>query len=157
MRYVRKCQGIIALAVSAAMLLVACSQQPAEPQPPEIIYGEDVCDLCGMIISEPRYAAASLTTSGQAHKFDDIGDMFAYHQAHAEEQVSAWFVHDYRNEAWIRGETAFYVTAAQIDSPMGHGVAAFADRAEAEAFAADRNAQVVSFDTLRLAAIAAHQ
>jgi copper chaperone NosL len=104
-----------------------------------------------MIISEARFAAASLTAGGQAHKFDDIGDMFAYHQEHPEEQVRAWFVHDYSSEAWIRGETAFYVTAADINSPMGHGIGAFAEKTAAEAFAREHAAEVLAFDSVRAA------
>ena len=45
--------------VLAALALAGCSpRQAGEPQPPEIVYGRDVCDRCGMIMDEPRFAAA---------------------------------------------------------------------------------------------------
>ena len=133
------------------LLLPACAARPTEPQPPAIAYGQDVCDECGMIIAEARFAAATITTIGGAHKFDDVGNMVLYHMKHPEEQVKAWFVHDYPSETWIRGETAFYVMAAAIDSPMGHGVAAFEAADSAEAFARERSADVLTFDELRVA------
>ncbi len=133
-------------------LLSACASPDAGPRPPEILYGQDVCDECGMIIGEAKYAAATITLDGQAHKFDDAGEMLVYHMEHPEEQVKAWFVHDYPSEAWIRAETAFYVLSPQIASPMGHGIAAFEQRSAAEAFARDRDqAQVLNFDELRVA------
>ena len=84
-------------------------------------------------------------------KFDDIGDMLAYHAGRPDVQVRAWFVHDYPTEEWIRGETAFYVRSSQIASPMGHGIAAFRDRSAAETFAGGIGASVLTFDALRTA------
>jgi copper chaperone NosL len=144
------------LILLAAALLAACARAPAQPQPPEILYGQDLCEACGMIISEAQFAAASLTAGGQAHKFDDIGDMLAYHEQHPEEEVRAWFVHDYHTQAWLRGETAFYVRSPAIDSPMGHGLAAFAEKANAAAFAGERAAEVLTFAALRETTTLAH-
>lgn len=140
----------IALCVSMLLLAVAaCAPQTGEPQPPEINYGQDTCDLCGMIISEPRYAAATLLDNGEARKFDDIGNMLVYHQQHAEPAVSVWFVHDYETEEWIRGESAFYVKSPAIKSPMGHGIAAFQGESAAEALAASLGSEVWTFDRMR--------
>jgi copper chaperone NosL len=101
-----------------------------------------------MIIDEARFAAATLTADGAAHKFDDIGDMLAYHREHPELAVRAWFVHDYETETWLRGETAYYVVSPEIASPMGHGIAAFAEQAKAEAFSLEHETLVVAFDDL---------
>ena len=143
--------GIPSLSL-VALLVAACAPKATELQPPEIVYGQAMCDECGMIISEARFAAATLTTAGQPHKFDDIGDMLVYHMDHPEEQVRAWFVHDHNSRSWMRGETAFYVLSTEIKSPMGHGLAAFADRKAAEAFAGQlgAGARLLTFDELRV-------
>ena len=67
------------------------------------------------------------------------------------EQVTAYFVHDYESEAWMRGETAFYVRSEKVKTPMGHGIAAFETREAADRFAAEYGAQTLTFDELRLA------
>lgn len=133
------------LAVLLVLGAAACSGG-GEPKPPDIAYGRDMCEMCGMIISEARFAAALLLEDGRALKFDDTGEMFAYHHEHPDLKVRAWFVHDYRTEEWTRGEPAFYVISKDVRSPMGTGVAAFAQRPAAEAFAHGIGADVLSFE-----------
>jgi copper chaperone NosL len=133
----------------AALLLAACAPKSNEPQPPEILYGQDLCDACGMIIDEARFAAATILLDGQALKFDDIGEMVIYHLDHPEAQVKAWFVHDYDSEAWIRGETAHFVKG-DLKTPMGGSIAAFETQAAAEAFAAAVNGKLFTLDELRV-------
>lgn len=135
--------------VGLAILLASCSPRTGEAQPPEINYGQDTCDACGMIISEARFAAAIVLTNGEARKFDDLAEMFVYPVKHPQEEIKAWFVHDYHSEAWIRGEAAYFVQSEAIKSPMGGGVVAFAEAAEAQAFASQVGGKVVSFEELR--------
>jgi len=130
-------------------LLVACSGPAGEVQPPEIHYGEDLCDACGMLISEAKFAAASVDQDGAAHKFDDIGDLLDYYAGHADAQVKAYFVHDYPSEKWLRAEAAHFIASPQIQTPMAHGIAAYADQAAAEAAAQKYGVKVMTFDELR--------
>lgn len=142
---------ILTRVLIAGLLLTACAPASSEPTPPEIAYGQDVCDACGMIIGDARYAAATLLEDGQTHKFDDIGDMVVYHMDRPDQQVAAWFVHDYESEAWIRGEAAFYVMSSEVDTPMGHGVAAFEAEADAAEMAQRLGVEALTFEELRLA------
>lgn len=116
--------------------LVSCGGSVDTSQPPEIVYGEDICAECGMIISEPRFAAAFYTADGNAKAFDDIGGM-CIHLAKHEEQVVSYWVHDYDTEKWIAAEEASYVMSADIYTPMAFGVVAFTDNARADAFAGE--------------------
>lgn len=129
--------------------LAACATQTGEPRAPEIAYGQDLCEHCGMLIDQPQLAAATITTTGAAHKFDEIGDMVQYHSEHPTEQVRAWFVHDYDTQAWTRAETAFFVYSPALQTPMGHGLAAFATEAGARALAEQHATDVLSFDEMR--------
>ncbi|MFN3975131.1 MAG: nitrous oxide reductase accessory protein NosL [Dehalococcoidia bacterium] len=132
--------------VAAAPGLASCGRKSAgAPKPPPIRYGRSVCAYCGMIINEARYAAGAVLEGGSSRLFDDIGDMFLYFRAHPEERPLALFVHDYATEQWIRAETAYYVVSPQILSPMGHGIAAFAQRPQAEAFAQEKQGRVLDF------------
>ena len=130
--------------IAAWLVLSGCGGGDAKP--PDIAYGVDLCERCGMVIDEPRFAAAIVFENGGSHKFDDAGEMFAYRADHAAEAVRAWFVHDYTSKVWLRGETSFYVVSKKVTSPMGTGVAAFGVRAEADAFAQGLNAKVLVFD-----------
>ena len=134
---------------AGCLLLAACTPAAAEPQPPEIAYGQDLCAGCGMIISDAKFAAALLTSKNEALKFDDIGDMVLYALDHPDTQPKAWFVHDYESETWIRGETAYYVVLPAGNSPMGSGLTAFSDLGAAKAFAVGWNVGLLRFDEMQ--------
>lgn len=130
--------------------LSGCSRDTDEPRPPEIVYGQDLCDQCGMTIDEPRFAAATLLTNDEYLKFDDAGEMLVYHMDHPEDQVKAWFVHDYGSEKWVRGESAFFVESPELKTPMGTGIVAFITRSDAEQFAAEWKGKVYTLDEIRI-------
>ncbi|MEW5985521.1 MAG: nitrous oxide reductase accessory protein NosL [Chloroflexota bacterium] len=137
------------IALLLLLLLPGCQQPAGVPEPPDITYGQELCDACGMLIDEPRFAAATVLTNGEARQFDDIGDMLAYHAEHPDLAVAAWFVHDYHTEEWLPAETAIYVKSDEIMSPMAHGLAAFADQQAAELLAGQTNGEILTFDKLR--------
>jgi len=107
------------------LILTACGDDISTDQPPEIRYGEEACDECHMLIQDKRFAAAYITEDGQPYRFDDIGDMFLHMQTLRPQIASAWL------------------------TPMGYGLAAFATRERAEAFAAEHDGMVMTFETLR--------
>lgn len=124
--------------------LVAC-QSPADlSEPPDIRYGEDLCTECGMIISEPRFAAAYYTVDSDARRFDDIGGM-AIHHAENQEDVAHFWVHDYDTEEWIMADQAFFVMSDQIHTPMDFGVIAISNQSRAEELASKYNTMVTTF------------
>ena len=142
------------LSLVLSVVLAACAAKPAELEPPEIAYGQDLCEACGMLIDQPGLAAATIDTAGQPHKFDDIGDMIQFHADNPTVQVRAWFVHDHNTEAWLRAETAFFAYSAKPTTTMGHGLAAFETEDAARAFADQQQARVLSFDEARAAMVA---
>jgi copper chaperone NosL len=130
------------------VLVAACnSGTTAELSPPGIHYGEDICEFCGMIISEERYAAGYLTSAGASRIFDDISGMVINH-LQKQEDVTVFFVHDYDDSRWIRAEPAHYVLSSELPTPMSHGVAAFSTAEKATRLAGQVNGQVVSFEQL---------
>lgn len=143
---------LAALFLSPTALVAACGPAADPLAPPAIVYGEDVCDACGMIVTDARFAAATIVDVDgvlEPRRFDDIGDMLAYHAEHPTLSVRRWYVHDHASLAWIDALAAHYVRAAAIRSPMGHGLVAFAERDAAEAYARSVSGTVASFDVLR--------
>jgi len=137
--------------VFIGVLFTACAPASTDPQPPEIIIGQTLCDSCGMIISEAKYAAATIMVNGETRKFDDITEMIKYHMMdHPEAQVKIWFVHDYYSKEWLRGERAFFVISPKLKTPMGGGAAAFKDQDAAKKFAAELGGKFYNLDELRI-------
>lgn len=145
---------MLVLAVTLSVLALAgCASGQAKIEPPTIYYGEDICDQCGMIINDERFAAASVVEVGEGRTdtraFDDIGGLFLYHNAHPQETVLARYVHDYNTKEWLAAEDAVYVTSDAIHSPMGHGVAALATQDAAEQLAAEMDGEIIKYSGLR--------
>ena len=132
--------------LSLILLLVACIPVAGGSQPPEIAYSQDICDGCGMIIDDARFAAALILETGETRKFDDLAEMFAYTARHPQEEVRAWFAHDYGSEIWVNAASAFYVIGDELPTPMGGGVIAFEAHQSALTFAGERNADVFTFE-----------
>ena len=140
--------GTGAFLISTLTLLLLSSCARGGPgRPPEIRYGQDVCEQCGMIISDERYAPAYVTTGGTARKFDDIGDMATYHASHRED-VALFWVHDSDSREWMRAETAHYVFAVGVRTPMSHGLAAYSTTERAAQVAAQMDGSLLEWDGL---------
>ncbi len=133
--------------VLLTLLLAGCAAGGSIDDPPEIVYGEDECERCRMIISDARYAAAYMTEDGQARRFDDIGGMLLHHVEN-EEDVHLFWVHDFESEVWVKADEAYYVVSEALETPMGFGIAALNSREEAEALAAEQNGEVFTFSRL---------
>ena len=129
----------------ALLALAGCGGAADTTQPPEILYGQDVCDECDMIISEEKYAAAYWTEEVEARRFDDVGEMLVYMTKNPEATASVW-VHDVNSAAWLLAEDAWFVMNSGLRTPMGTGIAVTADELAARALAFDQpEARVMTF------------
>ena len=133
--------------VVLVLILAACGGGDASG-PPEIQYGRDICVECNMIISEARHSAAYRLDDGTEKVFDDVGGMVKHGREHGEfDRATAW-VHDYQTEEWVEADVAFYVPTESSDSPMGHGIIAFADRERAATFAEAVDGEIIDWGTV---------
>ena len=134
------------------LTLAACGGGTDTTQPPEILYGQDVCDECDMIISEEKYAAAYWTAEGEARRFDDVGEMLVFMAENQEPTASVW-VHDVNSAAWLPAGEAWFVMNSGLRTPMGTGIAVTADEQAARALAFDQTeAMVMTFAEIMAAA-----
>ncbi len=120
--------------------------------PPDIRYGEDVCDACHMVISESRFAAALTTPDGHVYLFDDIGCMVRFVQTQNVTIQNAW-VHDYTTTIWTPVETALFVRTRRVTTPMGYGVIAFATPSAARTWQSAHDGPAFSWTRLRSMAL----
>jgi copper chaperone NosL len=101
-----------------------------------------------MIINEPRFATSYTTTNGDVRRFDDLGGMLVYDQKH-QEKVHIYWAHDFNSEEWLNAADASIVYSPELVTPMAWGLAAFANQADAEQFAADNNGTVTTLAALQ--------
>ena len=123
---------IMPAVLGAALLVTAACGVKAEG-PPAIVVDRTACSHCGMLISEPLYAAAYQAPGAAARVFDDIGCLRDAARAEAP-GLRFWF-HDADDRRWIEGAGAVFVASSEIRTPMGGGLIAYRDPA-----AADRSA-----------------
>ncbi len=128
---------ILAFCLLGPLTLAGCGRTEIDG-PPTLRLGRDGCGECGMAIHEERSSAAFLLERGGRREyvlFDDIGCMLDAERAEgAALGIVGAFVHDYSSSAWVPAEAAVFLVAekSELRTPMGSGIAAFADRAGAE-------------------------
>ena len=99
------------------LLALACARDPLAP--PDVKWDVDACTDCGMLVSDPGYAAAIVQKDGTMLPFDDAGCLFRYVVAHKPEIAAMWF-HDGTNDRWLRESEVAFTTSSR--SPMGSGL-----------------------------------
>ncbi len=119
---------------------------------PEIIYGQERCDNCGMIISEKKFSAiAYAINEGRWVKFDDIGGLFIYMVKNGgREAFKDIYVFDFISGEQIKATEAYFVRgdSEKIWTPMSSGIIAFKSLDDARKYAEQFDAEVFTFDEL---------
>ena len=116
----------------STLLLLACTN----PDRPEaLVYDHVACDSCGMVVSDPRFAAQLVTIDGERTQFDDPACLFHYVADHTPAIAHAWFHDSTRPDdpnAWLDWQQVAFVE--QVGAPMDGGIAAVPIAAGAMSF-----------------------
>lgn len=131
---------------SVLMASAACS---GEDTPTNIAFNRDMCDYCKMKISDQQFAAQLKTEKGRYYKFDDIFCLQSYRKEHDDVNYKALWISDYAQAPhFVAIEQAHFVRSPDLKTPMGGGIAAFADKADAEKLAQQHHTQVLNWKSL---------
>jgi copper chaperone NosL len=102
----------------------------------------DRCPACGMAVLDARYAATAHTAGGRTLVYDAIECLADHLNGHAGEAptIAAAFLADRAASSreaafWLPADAAAILHHPRLRTPMGGGLAAFADDAAARAFA----------------------
>lgn len=142
-----------ALLVVVALLSAACGRGG----PRAVVAGEDACQFCHMVISDPRFGSQVLTSTGKAHVFDSVECLVGYLNGSGTSADAVWVTDAESAGSWVAATEAGYLIDAKIHSPMGR-IAAFASPAAATAAQARLGGSTVSWTAVRSdsAGITAH-
>jgi copper chaperone NosL len=117
---------------------------------PSIAYGTDLCDYCGMTISDNRYGAALVTTKGRAHKFDSVECMLQSvlaGQKFGDVEVKSWYATNYASRgALVDASQAAYLVSPNLPSPMGANLTAFATKEEAARIQEEKGGDIMDWE-----------
>jgi copper chaperone NosL len=144
---------VILLIVFTVVLVTACS----EPKPVPILYGQDMGEYCNMIISDNRFGSEIVTTKRKVYKFDSVESMIAYRLEYLQsDEIHSYWVTDFANPGTlIPAENAYYLKAEKIHSPMGLGLVAFANEADALRIQVEDGGSFTTFESLEPLVMAA--
>lgn len=146
----------------AALLLLGAAlagcdrkaQDAAGLAPLEIVPGTS-CALDGMLLADYPGPKAQIHYAGRAEPdwFCDTVEMFnVFHSPEQVRAISAIYVQDMGKADWVKpvdnwidARSAFYVAGSRLHGSMGPTFASFAQRADAEKFAAEHGGTVHAF------------
>ncbi len=136
--------------VGIILTLVGCGERD-DDGPPNIYYGDTICEECGMIISDERSATATIITverGYQALVFDDFNCQMNYEDKHSELLVHDRWSHDCISLEWIRTADAWFVRSPQLRTPMASHLVALLSLTDAKMFAATVDGETIEFKEL---------
>lgn len=117
---------------AVALLLSGCGSSPkAVESVPQLILGEATCVVCGMVVMDPGYAAASRNKLGETRTYDSIECLIvSLRGPDATPDLQIWLA-DLASGGTLHPVRETTVVLANYPSPMGKGYAAFRDPAMA--------------------------
>lgn len=134
-----------ALILFTALTLSSC----ATVQPRELALNTDECGFCRMTISDARFGAQVVTTTGRQLVFDAPECLAGFlASTPAESVASVWVLDAQAPGTWIPAEQAGFLVDASLRGPMGR-VTAFASPERASAALATLGGQTLSWDAIR--------
>lgn len=139
------------LALGAAVLVApmgGCDRETPDATP-AIALGEDVCNECGMIISDERFAAATIVEGPRGPEprlFDDYNCQINYDITHPDDRIVTRWAHDYADATWVPTEHAWFVHSPALHTPMGSQTAAYKAHDAAEQAASELGGDLLDFD-----------
>ncbi len=142
------------LPAAATLALVAIStsacRQQSPDTPPTVHLDDDMCAQCGMIISDERFACATIIEDDRGLPkpllFDDLNCLANHQSANPGLTVLRRWVHDHATRTWLPAEDAVYLVSPDLPTPMASHAAAFESRASAEALQRDVGGDILTFE-----------
>ncbi len=131
----------------AALWLAGCAGESPD-QPPTVFLGESVCAHCNMIISDERFASATVVRGPrgpEAYLFDDFNCQMDYERSHPDAEIVSRWAHDYETGTWFHPDEGWFVRSDELVTPMGSQMALFRSEEAARNLAQKMGGEVLAF------------
>ena len=115
---------------AAAMLVPILLLSSCKVAPEAIKIGKDSCAFCKMTISDPRFGAEIVTTTGKIFKFDDIHCMSSFlgNMQTDWKKKAVFYLSDFCGEhQLIESEKSYLLKSNELKCPMDGHLAAFSN------------------------------
>ncbi len=142
-------KGLLTIGTAVAVSILGGCRSDANDGPPDIRLGDSVCAECGMIISDERFATATVVVGDRGNEplvFDDFNCQIIFESKHGDLSIVDRWSRDHGTLVWLHTVDAWFVRSSQLRTPMASGMAVFASKADAEAFAEPIEGDVLEFD-----------
>lgn len=133
------------VAPAAAVLALALGLNACTSEPRPIVYGEDLCQHCKMVIADARFGAEVVTQRHKVLTFDSIECMRTFLQTEDVEVRSLWVTDLANPGTLVPAGTAYFVQSEAIMSPMGGTLAAFAEMTDRDRFLEERGGEALTW------------
>jgi nitrous oxidase accessory protein len=115
---------------SATLALVAVALSACQQAPRPLVAGTDSCEYCRMGVADVRFGGELQTSTGRLYTFDAIECLTSFFLASSERNdVRGAWVSDYETATLIPVDSAVFLHATRIQSPMGRSLIALRARA----------------------------
>ncbi|MBU3740786.1 MAG: hypothetical protein FGM24_00710 [Candidatus Kapabacteria bacterium] len=121
--------------IFVALLMIVGAFGCSAPEPKAISYGKDQCAACKMGVSDSKFGAEAVMSTGKTYVFDSPECMIDFVESKAinSNDVHSLWVTDFVNPGTlIDARSAWYLQSDMIRSPMGLNAAAFTTQHDAE-------------------------
>jgi copper chaperone NosL len=105
------------------LFLVAC-----QPKPKVIVYGQDECHYCKMMIMENQYGTELVTTKSKIYKFDSVECLidFAQKGEMPDADIAMELVTTFNQPGELKdAKQSYFLHSENLPSPMGMYLTAF--------------------------------
>lgn len=139
----------VSIFLSIVLIITSCARKGPAP----IYYGKDICDWCGMTISDPRFASEIVTSTGKVYKFDSIECMISFYMSKdiPDKKKAHLYVSDFMKPGkFIDARKAIYFHSGALKSPMAINVIALSNGLELKSVELEYKGEQLTWPQLKL-------
>jgi len=139
----------VLFAAVMSVFVTGCDRQTVNDGPPAIHLGNSVCDQCNMIISDERFATATIISGPRGPEprlFDDFNCQINYETEHAEQTVLGRWSHEHDDSQWLATKDAYFLISPRLRTPMASQAAAYISKEAAEQAKEEHGGEIMAFE-----------